>query len=252
MAPSSVREAHSTASPGSPGWWEGRRDLPALFTALRPIGTASKPHGRQRAAGKPGAVRGGTWATGAPGTHRPVPTGLPAAVLCPQSEPTGGNGKGAASPSTGACGQVRDAQTPSSPGHQALLTSSWTGEPIPAEVGPQRPSALRPCHLAASARPQPRTCPPVSTCTRSTSQRSTWRPHAPTVIYEAAAAQGVLIKIRNKQIQGINSCVMILWFSVYGSSGKTIRPQPFQADKTGHLFLMEREFQDSPSRGESC
>lgn len=33
---------------------------------------------------------------------------------------------------------------------------------------------------------------------------------------------------------------------------KTIRAEPFQADKMGHLFLMEREFQDPPSRGESA
>lgn len=33
---------------------------------------------------------------------------------------------------------------------------------------------------------------------------------------------------------------------------KTIREEPFQADKMGHLFLMEREFQGSPSRGESA
>lgn len=33
---------------------------------------------------------------------------------------------------------------------------------------------------------------------------------------------------------------------------KTIRAEPFQADKMGHLFLMEREFQDPPSHGESA
>lgn len=33
---------------------------------------------------------------------------------------------------------------------------------------------------------------------------------------------------------------------------KTIRAEPFQADKMGHLFLMEREFQGSLSRGESA